>query len=390
MRLIGTLTDPDQAHDLCAYLIQEGLESRIEVNVQPESEEPPAYQLWVIMEEDVKKAQQTYKDFKKDPSDPRFLGQRLQRTSMPPPPPPLLSKKKPSRRKIKFPQKRIPRSSGGSLGPVTLFFLLTCVALFFASVMTDVIGRQDNQLSKRNPIHTALQFDYPDNIKLRAELTERYGERWVKDPNGLPDEGKVMILTLNRAHTWKGLYDEFLLRWHNPSVSWAKHGKLFERVREGEIYRLFTPCLLHGNIFHIFFNMAWLIILGNQVERRLGKIRCVALFALLGIGSNVLQYLMGGYNFLGFSGIVCGLLGFIWMRRQVAAWEGYFLQPGTIAFVSLFILALAIWQTYDFIGALRSPLSITRTSGVANTAHIGGALIGLLLGRLPFFSWHGR
>ena len=42
----------------------------------------------------------------------------------------------------------------------------------------------------------------------------------------------------------------------------------------------FFPILLHADIFHLFFNMLWLIVLGKQIEQRLKTGRYV-LFILL-------------------------------------------------------------------------------------------------------------
>ena len=87
----------------------------------------------------------------------------------------------------------------------------------------------------------------------------------------------------------------------------------------------------------------------------------------------------------------CSFHGFIWIRQKNAAWEGYFLQPGTAEFITIFVLGLAALQTLSFASELFSPTGAGGFFGaIANTAHISGALIGMALGRLSFFEWKGN
>ena len=46
----------------------------------------------------------------------------------------------------------------------------------------------------------------------------------------------------------------------------AKEIPLFEKIRQGELWRLFTPCILHRDFLHILFNMIWVWILVKQIE----------------------------------------------------------------------------------------------------------------------------
>jgi GlpG protein len=151
------------------------------------------------------------------------------------------------------------------------------------------------------------------------------------------------------------------------------------------VWRLFTPCLLHANIIHILFNLLWFMILGKLIEFRLGIARYLLLIVAVGIFSNTAQYLMSGAEFLGISGVLCGMIAFIWMRQRCAAWEGYELQPGTFAFFMFFILTMAAIQFLSFV--LEFYNGTTLSVGIANTAHLSGALAGFILGRMKFFSW---
>ena len=88
--------------------------------------------------------------------------------------------------------------------------------------------------------------------------------------------------------------------------------------------------------------MIWLAVLGRQMELRLGGFRYLLFILITGIISNIVQYMMSGPNFLGYSGILCAMLSFIWVRQKKAAWEGYVLQDSTMGFMLLFLITIAV------------------------------------------------
>ncbi len=73
------------------------------------------------------------------------------------------------------------------------------------------------------------------------------------------------------------------------------------------------------------------------------------------------------------------------MRQLKAPWEGYQLQRATIGFMMIFIFAIAGLQLVSFFLELTTGTSVS--PGIANTAHLSGAAIGAVLGRLNFFGW---
>ena len=94
---------------------------------------------------------------------------------------------------------------------------------------------------------------------------------------------------------------------------------------------------------------------------------------------------MSGSNFIGFSGVLCAMITFTWFRQKHAAWEGYDLLPMTMAFISLFVVAMFGIQLLSFFLEINGIAPIT--PGVANTAHLTGAFAGYLLARSNLFSW---
>jgi GlpG protein len=125
-------------------------------------------------------------------------------------------------------------------------------------------------------------------------------------------------------------------------------------------------------------------VLGKQIETHISKTRFLILIVIIGIFSNICQYLMNGPYFLGLSGVILGMAGFIWMRQKIAPWEGYTLPKTTLLFLLIFVLGMIGLQVISFVMEISGKNFVFN---IANTAHVAGALMGMGLGRLSFFSW---
>lgn len=164
----------------------------------------------------------------------------------------------------------------------------------------------------------------------------------------------------------------------------------FERasynLQQGQVWRLVTPALMHGDFIHIIFNMIWLMLLGTRIERREGAGLLLLLVTLAAVVPNLFQGLMPSQLdgsipkpvgdqwvtlFCGFSGVSYGLFGFVWMR---GAWKGvpeYLLPTFTV-------MLLIAWFLLGVMGLDRDLLGID----MANWAHGGGLFVGLWVGSL--------
>jgi GlpG protein len=131
--------------------------------------------------------------------------------------------------------------------------------------------------------------------------------------------------------------------------------------------------------------MIWVWVLCKPIEQRIGFTKTLFLTLILGVGSNTIQYLVGGPFFIGYSGVVMGLAGFIWSRQKIAPWEGYPIQRSTLLFLTFFVLAMFGLQLTSFILQLFSDVQFS--PNIANTAHITGGLLGAFLGRSRLFAW---
>jgi GlpG protein len=101
-------------------------------------------------------------------------------------------------------------------------------------------------------------------------------------------------------------------------------------ISQGEVWRLFTPVMVHGGWLHLLFNMMWLLDLGSMIEGRQSTPRLGWLVLVIAVASNLGQYLMFSPNFCGMSGVVYGLLGYVWMKGKFDPASGLELHPHTV------------------------------------------------------------
>jgi GlpG protein len=137
-------------------------------------------------------------------------------------------------------------------------------------------------------------------------------------------------------------------------------------VRRGQVWRLFTPMFLHFGLLHIFFNMLWLRDLGSMIEARRSPWLLLLLVLVLAGTSNLAQYAVSGPEFGGMSGVVYGLLGYVWMQGRFNPASRMSLQPQTVTF-------MVIWFFLCFTGLV---------GNIANTAHAVGFGVGIVWGYL--------
>ena len=127
----------------------------------------------------------------------------------------------------------------------------------------------------------------------------------------------------------------------------------------------------------------WLITVGSEIERKIRTVRYLVLIVATGVISNCAEFVVAGPFFLGFSGVICGMVGFIAARRRVAPWERYGLNKATYSVFLFFIFALAAISVIGSI--IEAYFATSFPIGFANAAHVAGLLAGLGLGRLRWF-----
>ncbi|MBM3999093.1 MAG: rhomboid family intramembrane serine protease [Planctomycetes bacterium] len=142
----------------------------------------------------------------------------------------------------------------------------------------------------------------------------------------------------------------------------------FMSIRAGEAWRLITPIFLHFDAQHLIFNMIMFYYLAGQMERLRGPVRLGALIAVVAVVSNVAEASVSMHGFGGMSGVVYGLLGYVWMKSINEPASGFHIdQLMLILAIAWFFLC---W--FDVLGM-----------NVANYAHAGGLASGIAIGLLP-------
>jgi rhomboid protease GluP len=144
--------------------------------------------------------------------------------------------------------------------------------------------------------------------------------------------------------------------------------KVNELILRGQLWRLFTPMLLHASILHIGFNMYALNIFGPGLERNFGHLRFLVLYVLSGFAGNVMSFAFSPAPSLGASTAIFGLLGA----------EGVFLYQNRELFGSS---ARAALTNIAMIAVINLALGLR--PGIDNWGHIGGLIGGTL------FTWLG-
>ncbi|MBS0615024.1 MAG: rhomboid family intramembrane serine protease [Verrucomicrobia bacterium] len=367
MRLVGTIKTEKEAYGFHVFLLKQNVQNVYESFKDPATNQT-AYHIWVVDEDDFDKAQQYLREFEAAPTEARFQHVKEEKLKGP-----VIAPTAP----------RIPRRPF----VLTNLFILICSLLFFLDLMQreKIAEKQGEVVAELSltPIQQNLLFDYPQYLVDMEKFFENHPIASWDDFKKLPPDVEADYKKVEQEPTWKGLTELVVTR-SMKDYSDIPPGTLFGKIRQGEIWRLFTPVLLHAGLLHILFNMAWLWILGRQIEARLSFPKMALLILIIGVLSNIVQYLMGGPTFLGFSGIVVGLVGFIWMRQKMAPWEGYPLQRSVILFIVIFVLAMMALELVSL--SLQFFHLVQLSANIANSAHIAGGIIGILLARLRFFS----
>jgi GlpG protein len=143
-------------------------------------------------------------------------------------------------------------------------------------------------------------------------------------------------------------------------------GVSLPEIQHGQLWRLITPIFIHFSVLHILFNMLWLRDLGSMIEGRQSTWMLAILVLVIAACSNLGQFLFGGPVFGGMSGVVYGLLGYIWMRGKFDPASGLGLHSSTVTM-------MIIWFFACF-----TPI----IPHVANGAHAVGLVMGIAWGWL--------
>jgi len=388
MRIIYSSIDQKQTSLFSEFLKNKGIENQFEA-IKGSDWGSSDYgtttcHIWVIDEDHLDEALYWRDEFLKKPDDPEF---KVSESKLK-----ILQDK--AQQKIKdFSPKNVNLTSEepaiySGMGFITLYILISCIMLFLYASMTTPDVKSLPQDIPYAPVLTPtinklLMYDYPAAYDYIDEIINKFGISKIQDLKELPPDGMTLLKKYQETPYWQGLYDKIVAKIQDPSTGWNFTAPLFERIKEGEIWRLFTPALMHGSFFHLVFNMILFVILGKQMESKMGSPKYLIFILLAALLTNSSQYLMTGTGFLGISGVVCAMIGFIFVRQRIAAWEGYQFSSVSLSSVFIFIMLMFFLQIISFIIEIYYHTEIS--PGIANTAHLSGLVFGMLIGFLDAF-----
>jgi membrane associated rhomboid family serine protease len=169
-----------------------------------------------------------------------------------------------------------------------------------------------------------------------------------------------------------------------------QQGAIALQPTPGSVYfTLITSMFMHGSIMHIFGNMLFLWIFGDNLENAMGRIRYLIFYLVTGIIASLAHvistFVFGDNPFipsLGASGAISGVLGgylVLYPKKNVRV-----IMLRMLTTVPA-IVAIGLWFVFQLISAFgvigAGPQS---GGGVAFMAHIGGFVAGLVL--VKFFT----
>jgi membrane associated rhomboid family serine protease len=188
----------------------------------------------------------------------------------------------------------------------------------------------------------------------------------------------ILVFVYEIVHISRGTYLEFINEFAmTPAVV----------VQGGALHTPITSMFLHGGFMHIFSNMLYLYIFGDNIEDIMGRKRFILFYLLCGLFATAFQLVLNTSSTvpnLGASGAVSGILGaylvvFPKARIHCILIIGFFIRwitlPATIVLGFWFVIQL-------FSGVASLPSATQDLGGVAYFAHIGGFVAGAALIRL--------
>jgi membrane associated rhomboid family serine protease len=169
--------------------------------------------------------------------------------------------------------------------------------------------------------------------------------------------------------------DEFIKQW-------AFIPARFSAAPVSDAVTIFTSMFMHGSWMHLFGNMLFLWIFGDNVEDRFGHLQFLFFYLLVGVAATLAQFALAPHSSipnLGASGAIAGVLGaYILMFPQSRV--NVLLGRQIVAMPA--IIVIGIWiaiQLFSGVGSIAHTDETADAGGVAYMAHIGGFFAGFLL-----------
>lgn len=332
MRMIGSLQNSQQAKRLGAYLLTQGIKSQME-------QEGAEWEIWIKDEDQLGASKTILDEFLQNPDQEKYQSALAKAESI----------QREEERKRREYQKNLnvgtQQVANQKKSPMTFVLIAICGIV---ALMTN-FGHPSRRAS---PTMRALAY-----TAVGGPHMQKVFEALDEDPQQPSAEA------MERSS--------------------VRHASL---VR-GEVWRLITPIFIHFGAFHLVFNMIWLFQLGRLTEHRYGTFYFFALVIFIAATSNFVQcavpervggslpaFLLGPLMitlFGGMSGVVFGLLGFVWVKSSIDPSSRMFMPQSTVMIMLAYLFFCMTPMAANF-----------GLDNVANWAHGIGLLAGLAAGYL--------
>lgn len=144
-------------------------------------------------------------------------------------------------------------------------------------------------------------------------------------------------------------------------------------------FRFLTYMFVHASAWHLFANMIFLFVFGDNIEDALGHLRFIAFYLLCGIAAAAAHGLastMPEAPLIGASGAIAGVIAaYVMLHPNIRVWV-LFPVP-FVSFLPLRIsaaLIIGLWFAYQIASAM-----ISQGQETAWWAHVGGFVAGIAL-----------
>jgi membrane associated rhomboid family serine protease len=255
---------------------------------------------------------------------------------------------------------------------VAVFFHGTDIAKDFKKGMAIPIGDDDSL------VHTRPVINYL--LILLNIFVFIYWQQW----------GQNIHLTFGYATVPKEILSGTDIITSSKTLTDPLTGEVFDmpglqRTPVNVYLTLITSMFLHGGIAHLFGNMLFLWVFGDNIENAMGHLRYLFFYLLCGVLAglaHVFSVSFFGQNQLipsiGASGAISGVLGayiILFPTNAVRVWIFLF-----IVRLPAF-LVVGLWFVFQVLNGLGA-LGGEEAGGVAYAAHVGGFIAGMLLVKL--------
>ena len=152
---------------------------------------------------------------------------------------------------------------------------------------------------------------------------------------------------------------------------WSGHKLDWQSFWANDVYRWWTPSLVHFSLLHLVMNSFWWWVLAKAVETYDGRLALISLVMVLGVLSAFGQYQTAGPFFGGLSGINYGLMAWVWFRqyryrRYYPDYVRYQIPSWLFPFMMVALVVMLL-------------LEPATNTNIGHESHLAGALSGLIL-----------